>query len=288
MLTLSAMVAFAGNSILCRLALKDTEIDAASFTSLRLVSGAVMLWLIVGLPRRKAWLSALNLSRWPSALALFVYAVAFSYAYTRLSTGTGALLLFGAVQTSMIGFGLYVGERLGGWQVLGSLLAFAGLLTLVFPGVSSPSLVGCLLMLVAGVAWGIYSLLGRKSSAPAEDTMHNFILTLPLAALLCLPAWSQQTLDHRGVLFACVSGAIASGLGYVIWYMALGGLQNTTAAIVQLSVPVIAAAGGVLFLDEVITLRLFVASLATLAGIAIVVLAKKSSPGPSSKTEEAV
>lgn len=264
------MLAFAGNSLLCRLALQQTGIDPASFTTLRLGSGAAMLWLLVSLRGDSRNLGG----GWPAALALFVYAAGFSYAYLSLPTGTGALILFGAVQTSMIGYGLWRGERLGRQQLCGMTLAFAGLVGLLLPGASAPSLPGSLLMLAAGVAWGVYSLLGKRSSEPIWETAGNFLRTLPLAGLVSGLTLSSATLDSAGVGLALVSGALASGLGYLLWYAVLPALAATTAATVQLSVPVLAALGGVLLLAEPITLRLLLTASAILGGIALTSLAK--------------
>jgi drug/metabolite transporter (DMT)-like permease len=267
-LTLLAMLAFAGNSLLCRLALKETGIDAASFTFIRLLSGAVALWLIVK-ARRVSWREAGN---WPSALALFAYAGAFSFAYISLSAGTGALLLFGAVQATMILWGWRRGERLGLIQLVGLALALCGLVALLFPGLSAPPLGGSILMLGAGVAWGIYSLRGRAAGDPVTATAGNFLRAVPFAAILSLALLARSRLDWAGVGYAIISGAIASGVGYVTWYTALPGLKAASAAAVQLSVPVLAAAGGILLLGEPITLRFFFASMAVLGGIALVVI----------------
>ena len=270
-LTLMAMTAFAGNSLLCRLALKHTSIDAASFTSVRIVSGAITLWLVVNL-RGGVRQSA---GSWASALALFVYAAAFSFAYLSLSAGTGALLLFGAVQATMISRGLRTGERLRIRQLVGLAFALGGLVALLLPGLSAPPLRGSILMLSAGLAWGIYSLRGKSAGDPATTTAGNFLRAVPLAALLSIALLPWVRLDQAGIVYAVLSGAIASGLGYAIWYTALPGLKATSAATVQLSVPILAAAGGVLFLGESITLRLLVASVAVLGGIALVVTEKR-------------
>lgn len=264
------MVAFAGNSLLCRLALQQTRIDPASFTALRLVSGAAILWLLVSLRG-----DGRNLGGgWLAALALFIYAAGFSYAYVSLPTGTGALILFGAVQTSMIGYGLWRGEQLGRQQLCGMALAFSGLLGLLLPGVRAPSLQGSLLMLAAGVAWGSYSLLGKGSSQPIRDTAGNFLRAVPLAALLSCLTLSSATLDSAGIGLALASGALASGLGYLLWYAVLPALAATTAATVQLSVPLLAALGGVVLLAEPITLRLVLAAGAILGGVALTSLAQ--------------
>ena len=266
-LTALAMLAFAGNSLLCRLALADTSIDAASFTSIRLISGALTLCLIVQF-RQKARLQA---GSWPSAIVLFAYAAGFSFAYISLPAATGALLLFGAVQATMIGFGLFKGERLLGLQILGLLLAIGGLVGLLLPGLSAPPLEGSLLMLGAGVAWGVYSLRGKGAGSPLEVTAGNFLRTVPITLFLSLVWLNDISLDTAGIWYAVASGALASGVGYAIWYTALPALKATNAATVQLSVPVIAALGGILLLNEPVTLRLVMASLAILGGIALVI-----------------
>lgn len=268
--TLAAMVAFAGNSLLCRLALLQTRIDPASFTTLRLVAGAGMLWLLISLRGGGRRLGG----GWPAALALFVYAAGFSFAYLSLPTGTGALILFGAVQASMIGYGLCRGERLGAQQLCGMILAFAGLVGLLLPGATAPALQGSLLMLAAGVAWGCYSLLGKGSGQPLRDTAGNFLRAVPLAAVLSALTLSGATLDGAGVALALASGALASGLGYLLWYAVLPALAATTAATVQLSVPLLAGLGGVVFLAEPISLRLALSAVAILGGVALTTLAK--------------
>jgi drug/metabolite transporter (DMT)-like permease len=271
-LTLLAMVAFASNSLLCRLALRQTTIDAASFTFIRLLSGAIVLWLIV-ITRRTRRTSAGN---WTSALALFAYAGAFSFAYISLSAGTGALLLFGTVQATMIFWGLRKGERLSTRQWLGLAIALVGLVALVFPGLSAPPIGGALLMAGAGIAWGIYSLRGKRAGDPTSVTAGNFWRSVIFAGVLSMALLRWTRLDPAGVRYAIVSGAIASGVGYVLWYSALAGLKATTAATVQLSVPVLAAVGGILFLSESITLRLLFASLLVLGGISLVVIERPS------------
>jgi drug/metabolite transporter (DMT)-like permease len=274
LLTILAMIAFAGNSLLCRLALRDTTIDAASFTAIRLCSGAVMLWLVVRV-RGGAYTGA---GSWRSALALFAYAAGFSFAYLSLPAASGALLLFGAVQATMIGHGLWAGERLQRMQFAGLALALGGLVGLLLPGLSAPPLQGSLLMLGAGVAWGVYSLRGRGAGDATRVTAGNFLRAVPIAAALSLLMIGNASLDRAGLAYAVASGALASGLGYAIWYTALPGLKATKAATVQLSVPVIAALGGVAFLGEAITLRLTLASIAILGGIALVIL-EKQPPG---------
>ena len=267
-LTLFAMIAFASNSLLCRLALKHTSIDAASFTFIRIFSGAAALLLIMKV-RNAAWKVAGN---WPSALALFAYAAAFSFAYNSLSAGTGALLLFGAVQATMILWGLRRGENLHLRQLAGLALALSGLVVLLFPGLSAPPLSGSILMLGAGLAWGIYSLRGKAAGDPAGATTGNFLRAVPLAAMVSIVLFRSAHLDRAGFGYAVLSGAIASGVGYVIWYTALPGLRAASAATVQLSVPVLAATGGILLLGEPLTLRFLCASTAVLGGIALVVM----------------
>ena len=279
-LTLVAMIAFAGNSLLCRLALRHMSIDAASFTFIRILSGAIALWLILKFSGR----SERSAGHWYSALALFAYAAGFSFAYINLPAGTGALLLFVAVQATMILWGLCKGERLRGHQCIGLALAAGGLVLLLSPGLATPPIGGSILMLSAGVAWGIYSLRGRAAGNPVQSTAGNFLRALPMAALLGIVLFPWAHFDRVGVLCAAVSGALTSGVGYAIWYAALPGLKATSAATVQLSVPVLAAVGGILFLDEPITLRFLVSSVAVLSGIALVV----TQQGPQTpKTVEA-
>ncbi|MBS0368469.1 MAG: DMT family transporter [Proteobacteria bacterium] len=271
-LTTLAMLAFAANSLLCRLALRDGHIDAASFTALRVCSGALVLWLLL---RLRGGATGTTHGSWPSALALFVYAAGFSFAYLSLSAATGALLLFGAVQATMIGYGLWHREHLKRMQSIGLLLAAAGLVALVLPGLSAPPLVGSLLMTLAGVAWGVYSLRGRGGSDPAASTAGNFARAAPMALGLSLVTLSQAQTDSAGIAYALASGGLASGIGYVIWYMAMPQLRAASAASVQLSVPVIAALGGVLFLGEAITPRLVYSSIAILGGIALVISGRR-------------
>jgi drug/metabolite transporter (DMT)-like permease len=216
---------------------------------------------------------------WPSAVALFAYAAAFSFAYISLSAGTGALLLFGAVQATMIISGLRKGERLRVRQWVGLMFALGGLVALLFPGLSAPPVGGSILMLCAGIAWGVYSLRGKAAGDPVSATSGNFLRAVPLAALLSIVLLPWARLDRAGITYAILSGAIASGVGYAIWYTALPGLRAASAATVQLSVPVLAAAGGILFLGESITLRFLFASAAVLGGIALVVIEKRRDMG---------
>jgi drug/metabolite transporter (DMT)-like permease len=277
-LTLLAMLAFAANSVLCRQALERTTLDAASFTSLRLISGALVLWLIVYWKQGTGRMEG----SWGSALALFAYAAGFSFAYISLPTGTGALLLFGTVQLTMLAAGLLHGERPGPWPLAGMLLALVGLAYLLSPSLEAPQPLGAILMIGAGIAWGLYSLRGRGERHPLQATAGNFLRSIPPAVGLGLIALPWLQWDAQGALLALASGALASGLGYAIWYAALPGLRASSAATVQLSVPLLAAAGGALILAEPITPRLLLASLAILGGIALVLLTPWRSPSSNS------
>ena len=267
MLTCIAMVAFAANSILCRMALGEGMIDAATFTSVRVAAGALVLSLILA-PR---WIRGGRIqSNWASVVMLFGYMACFSFAYLSLSAGTGALILFGAVQLTMFIAALRAGEYFSKRSWAGLVVAAGGLIYLVSPGVTAPNTAGAFLMTVAGISWGLYSIRGRGGGDPLESTASNFIYAVPLVLLVSLAFVEDFRSSPEGILLAIVSGAVASGLGYAIWYAALKGLSGTRAATVQLSVPVIAAFGGVVLLSEAVTLRLLIASLATLGGVAIV------------------
>lgn len=273
------MCAFAANSVLCRLALAHPVIDPASFTAIRLVAGAVMLAIIVAV--RSGGVAVLaKAGDWRSAFALFTYAAAFSFAYVTLDAKTGALILFGVVQATMIGVGLIRGEHLTGVQTIGALAAAAGLIYLLSPGLHAPPVMGAGLMAAAGAAWGAYSLFGRSAKSqqhePTFVTAGNFLRAAPLALLLLAPFAGALHAETSGILLAIASGALTSGVGYVIWYAALKGLNASEAAIVQLTVPVIAAAGGMLFIHEALTLRFAIAAAAILGGVAIVLRAKRA------------
>ncbi len=270
--TIAAMLAFAGNSLLCRLALRDDAIDPGSFTALRLASGAVALLVIVYLRGRKPDLRRHGNPL--SALMLFVYAAAFSYAYVTLSAASGALILFGFVQASMIAVALWRGERPPWFEWAGWLLAATGMLWLLLPGVDAPAPGGALLMATAGIAWGIYSLRGAGSRSPVESTLANFIFSVPLLLLL-VPFMAGAHWTSSGVWLAIASGALTSGLGYVLWYTALRYLRSIQAALVQLSVPAIAAAGGVLLLREPLSFRLVLAGGLILGGILLARLGRE-------------
>jgi drug/metabolite transporter (DMT)-like permease len=271
-LTAGALVAFASNSVLCRVALRQGLADAATFTGVRLVSGAVALGMILVLassrPRRPA-------GSWPSATALFVYAAPFSFAYLRLTTGTGALILFGTVQATMIGRDLVRGSRPGKFETVGLVLAVAGLVALTAPGLTAPDPLGALLMIVAGVAWGAYSLLGRGVADPLAATTGNFLRSVAFAVPLVACTFRSWNLEPRGAVLAAASGVLASGVGYATWYAALRGLTATRAAILQLLVPVLAATAGVLVLGEGISLRLVLSAATIFAGVALAIVGPK-------------
>lgn len=291
LLTLLSLMALAANSVLCRLALSpvgsdsvgaefsSASIDPVSFTLLRLASGIGMLWLVMFLVRLQQGASSKEKGAgdeaggsYKAGFMLFAYAIAFSVAYLDLETGTGALILFGSVQLTMILVGWLQGQRLHLIEWSGVLMAFTGFVYLVLPGFSTPSFSGFVLMTLAGIAWGFYTLMGRGSKTPALDTARNFLFTWPWLLLLLLWLFVQGgNWQSEGVLLALTSGAITSGLGYVIWYATLPYYTATQAAVLQLSVPVIAAMGGVLFVSEPVTLTLIIASLMILGGILLVI-----------------
>lgn len=283
-LTTITLVAFAANSLLCRMALGPGLMDPVTFTVVRLSSGAAVLAplsMVLGSGRLHEGVGG----SWTSGLALFVYAMAFSLAYVSLQTGMGALILFGAVQLTMIGVGLRLGERPKLQEWLGLVIAMAGLIYLVLPGITAPNPLGAGLMMASGVAWGIYSLRGKRRAAPVAATAGNFVRTLPFAAVGLLIAWRTMKTTPRGLALAVMSGALTSGLGYVIWYRALRGLTATRAAIVQLAVPLIAAAGGMVVLSEKPTVRLATSSVLILGGVASAIVAR-SGPRDLGSCEE--
>jgi drug/metabolite transporter (DMT)-like permease len=271
-LTTLAMLAFAGNSLLCRLALKTTAIDAASFTAIRLVSGALILALILRARRTRPTAGG----SWTMAAMLFAYAAFFSFAYRDLTAATGALLLFGSVQLSMLGWAFSRGERLRGLQLAGLAIAVAGLVYLLLPGLAAPPPLAAALMIGAGMAWAVYSVLGKGAGEPIAGTGGNFVRSVAFAAVLALAALSHEQLDRMGMIYAVASGAITSGLGYVLWYAALPSFTTSAAAIIQLSVPAIATLGGALLLAEPVGARVLVASAAILGGIALTIVRKKA------------
>jgi drug/metabolite transporter (DMT)-like permease len=268
--TVLALVAFAANSIICRMALGDASIDAASFTTIRLVSGALVLMLIVG--TRETGAGQKHPGSWTSAGMLFLYAVTFSFAYISLSVGTGALILFGAVQATMILTGIWQGERLRRSEWCGLVIALSGLIYLLLPGLKAPSLSGGILMTTAGIAWGVYSLRGRGVTNPTAVTANNFLRSVPMALVVSVAAVSSMTISAKGVILAALSGGVTSSLGYVAWYSALRELTATRAAVAQLLVPVIAATGGVVILSEQVSLRLIVSAIMIIGGVGSIFL----------------
>lgn len=266
-----AMVAFAANSLLCRLALKGLHMDAVSFSSLRLLSGAVALFLLLQLPgmRRKAEFNLLN------AALLAVYVFAFSLAYVSLTTAAGALLLFGTVQMVMSGWGLARGERLTGLKSVGMLAAMGGLALLLLPGAGHPSIGASLLMMVSGAAWAVYCITGKKVRDAAAATAGNFMLAVPMALLIFALHGMSIEADIYGVLLAVTSGALMSGGAYLLWYSLLPKLSPTTASTIQLSVPCLAALGGLVFMGEALDGRMLLAIVITLSGIGLVIAADR-------------
>jgi drug/metabolite transporter (DMT)-like permease len=272
LLSVLALIAFAANSVLARLALLNHEIGPWSFTGIRLVSGALVLVMLAG-PKQ-----SLKSGDWPSALALIVYAGFFSFAYLALPTATGALILFVLVQMTMLGTGIGQGERLNLVQWGGVLLAISGLVFLLAPGIRAPSPLGALAMALAGIAWGVYSLRGRGAQNPTRATAGNFARAALMAVMLSIPVFMvfpEAMPGTKGILLALASGIVTSGLGYTIWYMALKGLSATRAGIAQLSVPVLAALGGILVVGEPLDLRFVLSSFMTLGGIALVIILTK-------------
>lgn len=271
-LTVAAMLAFAANSLLARQALGGQLTDAGTYTAVRIISGALLLLVLAG-RNGKNTQSGFSGS-WPAGLALLVYALAFSFAYLLLGAATGALILFASVQATMLIWGIFSGERPGAAQWAGLTIAFAAFAYLLMPGIATPNVLGSALMIASGVAWGVYSLRGRGSKNPIGDTAGNFAR----AALCCVPLLAIPffggTASPSGLVLAVLSGTVASALGYVIWYSALPGLTTVQAAVVQLSVPVIAAAGGALLLGETLTLRFMLVSACILCGIGLAILAK--------------
>lgn len=274
-LTSAAMLAFAANSVLCRMSLGAGHIDASSFTTIRLLAGAIVLLGIVWMRDRRLILGP---PRVASVVALFIYMVGFSFAYRSLSTGTGALLLFGFVQLTMLGTALYRGERWSLFSWLGMLAAMAGLVVLVLPGVEAPEPLYCALMAIAGLAWGVYSLLGAGGGDPTQATASNFVFAVPLALLASTIDYAHLQISWQGAVLAMTSGALASGIGYAIWYTALVHLRATSAAIIQLCVPALAAAAGIVLLAEPLDSRIVIATVLTIGGIALVLSSKSPQP----------
>lgn len=273
--TILALLAFAANSIICRAALKDQTIDPGSFTMIRLLSGAIVLLFLIQIDIKKK--ESRSNGSWSSAFILFAYATAFSFAYVTLDTATGAVIAFGAVQITMITASIIQGHHPKTSEWIGILVSISGFLYLLLPGASSPSLKGFILMTASGICWGLYTLKGRNSENPLRDTAYNFTRTIPFLFMVLIFSYSSFKITLNGFLLAVFSGAITSGLGYTIWYVALRGLRSIQASIVQLLVPVIAALGGFLFLGETINSRVFISSLLILGGIFLLIKTKNNS-----------
>lgn len=276
LLTFVALIAFAANSVLCRMALADNSIDASSFTSIRLISGSVVLLLLVFLRSKfRTGDKQIIKGSWTSGAFLFLYAACFSFAYITLDAGVGALIAFASVQITMISYALIKGRKLNNREWIGVILAFAGFVYLVSPGINAPPLEGFVLMTVSGFGWGMYSVRGKTSENPLEDTSFNFLRSLPYLVIVMIIGMNKFNFSERGVLLAIASGAVTSGIGYTIWYMALNGLNNVQASVVQLSVPALAAAGGILLLSEELSLRFVLSSTIILGGIYLVITGKR-------------
>ena len=282
LLTTLALFSFAGNSVLCRYALKDDIIDPSSFTAIRLASGAVFLLVLVSFKNRSTfdW----RRGSWSSSFLLFLYAAAFSFSYVTLDTGTGALILFGSVQVTMVLMSLFKGKMLLPSEWIGLIVAFSGLAILLIPSATAPTVSGFIFMAVSGISWGFYTLAGRHSAQPLADTANIFLRSLAFIVVLVFFNLGSAKITEDGIVLAVISGAITSGLGYAIWYSALAGLSLSQAAIFQLTVPMIAAFGGVIFSNEAITTQLAIASLLILGGVLVVTLGQKYTRLPLKKT----
>ncbi|WP_417689547.1 DMT family transporter [Pseudidiomarina sp.] len=274
-LTFLALCAFAGNSVLCRWALAEFAMNPAQFTLLRLVSGAGALAVIVWIAQQTGPRGAFERPKkanWWGALWLTAYAYCFAYAYISLATGVGALILFTAVQMSMLAIGAWRGTRYGAIEIVGILLALSGFLYLVWPQFTAPfTAIAVLLMTLAGIAWGAYSTVGRGSKAPLSDTKTHFVRASLLSSPLLLMGILYSNLHWQPVLLALLSGVVTSAIGYALWFKVLPHLRVTSAAVGQLSVPLIAALGGFLFVGEALSLRFVIASAVTLGGILLVI-----------------
>ena len=270
--TFLALSAFAANSVICRLALKEKAIDPGLFTGIRLISGASVLAILVFLSKGDR--SSYSKGSWVSGFVLFLYAAAFSYAYITLETGTGALIAFGSVQITMIAYSLISGYKMSIWEWLGVFLSIAGFVYLMLPDAKTPSVSGFVLMTISGISWGLYSIRGNDSKNPLNETAFNFLRATPFLMLLLFFISKDANASTKGILLALLSGTITSGIGYTIWYMALKELTSIQASIVQLFVPVLAAIGGVIFVGELISSKLIVASLMILGGILLLIVKK--------------
>lgn len=273
-----ALIAFAANSVLCRLALDNEAIDAASFTAIRLFSGTIILFIIIGISKRIKQPIIQNKKEpsskgsWFGSILLFTYAITFSYAYILLDTGTGALILFGAVQITIVILSFISGTRLKPLEWLGMTIAFIGFIYLILPSITTPSATGFVLMAISGIAWGMYTLQGHSSKNPLTDTAFNFLRTIPLIIIIIITSLNTLTYTSEGIILALLSGGVASGIGYTIWYMALRDLSSLQAAVLQLLVPILSAFAGVIFISEIITAHFIISSIMVLGGILLVIL----------------
>jgi len=273
-LALFALMAFAANSVLCRLALAENSIDASGFTILRLLSGAVMLAIILLLTQKRSN-KPKSTGNWTGTTTLFIYAVTFSYGYILVDTATGALVLFGVLQITLVVHATLTGKHLHKLEWLGVLLAFAGFVYFMLPQLQSPSAIGFILMSLSGIAWAFFTLNGKKSVNPLSDTTYNFLRTLPFLIILALFTFEDFHFTQEGVLLAIASGALTTGIAYAIWYWVMQFISGVQAGVLQVSLPIFAAIGGILFVDEVISLRLFITSVIVIGGIALVMLGNK-------------
>jgi len=268
-----ALLAFAANSVLCRIALKSDMIDAASFTAIRLISATLVLFLIIALTKKEQ--STISKGSWPVSLMLFVYMVFFSYAYVLLDVATGALILAASVQFTMIASSIKGGSKLHPIEWIGLMLASWGFIYLMLPHISAPSITSLLLMTIAGVAWGFYTLKGKPSINPLYDTSYNFLRTMPLLFIFMVFNFQQLNFSLTGLVIGIIAGGLTSGVGYVIWYIAIKGLTSSSAAVLQLSIAVIAALGGSVFVEEAISMRLAVSALMVLGGAFLVISGRR-------------
>ncbi|MBB1300430.1 DMT family transporter [Pseudoalteromonas sp. SR44-8] len=284
--TVLALVAFAANSLLCRMALAQNYIDPWNFTALRLFSGALCLgfiFLIQATPTESVAREDNNLNNaehergsWRSSVSLLVYALCFSIAYVELDTGTGALILFSAVQLTMIGWGIFNKERLTTVQWCAFIIAVIGFVYLMLPSATMPSMSPALLMTISGIAWGIYSIRGKVCLSPLKTTTFNFVRSLFALPILLIVGFGYLSgISWQGIALACASGALASGIGYSAWYVAVPLLKSSQAAVVQLCVPVIAALAGMLFLAEELSIQFVIASAVILGAVLVFLLAKQ-------------
>ncbi|WP_139302527.1 DMT family transporter [Thalassotalea sp. PP2-459] len=274
-LTLLTLIAFAGNSVLCRLAVKEGYIDPASYTNIRLVAGVFALWLIFLFTHKPAKLTV-NKNNWLGGISLYLYAITLSYGYLTVETGIGAVVLFGAVQVTLVLFSFIKGHKISLLEWLGLLIAFIGFVYLMADELGQPSLIGLILMTISGITWGIYTQSGLDGLAPIQNTTANFTCTIPLILVSMFLITTEVSLSFQGIILAIISGAVTSAIGYALWYNILPSFTSIQAGVVQLLVPIVAAIGGVIFVNDAITIKLFIASLLVLGGAALVTYGKRA------------